>query len=106
MAVNVLTRAKTKAFQLWIKSIIGEEPAAIEYADHIEIDFTPAQVQKFKDYLHGQVRGSFVPTDKPPPDVQIRFGKVLIPWSIETLAPLLAGSYGLGWLSKALLSKK
>jgi len=106
MAVSLIDRGKAVLFQQWIKSIIGQTPPMYEYEDHIEIDFTPEQIQLIKDYLNRQVRGAFMPSDAPPPKVQIRFGKFLIPWSIENAVPFLAASFGLGYLTKHVIGGK
>ena len=106
MAVSLIDRAKATLAAKWVESVIGQQPPVIDHGDYLEVDFTPEQIQLFKNYLNNQVRGAFTATNKKPPTVQIRFGKILIPWSIENLAPFFIGSFGLGYLTKYLTGGK
>jgi len=109
MSISLADYAKAKAFTLWVKSIIGKEPEIINVNEqYLEIDFKPDEIEAFKSYLDRQVGGLLVPkpTDQTPPTVQIRFGKILVPWSIQYLLPAIAGVFGLGYLTGNLINKK
>lgn len=104
MAVTPLTWVKAKALTAWVKSAIGEEPTIRQYGnEYLEVDFTQAQQDKLKAYLNSQVVGLFSDKTKEPPDLQVRFGKVLVPWATAYLAPVFAGVFGMGWMARAFL---
>lgn len=104
MAVTPLTWVKAKALQAWVKSAIGEAPTIKQYGDqYLEIDFTPEQQQALREYLNVQVSGIFGDKSRPAPDLQVRFGKVLIPWATQYLAPIFAGVFAMGWMGRAII---
>lgn len=103
MAVSPFTLAKAKAISLGIRGMIGEEPAIITYDDYVEIDFTEEQRRKLIAYFDTHVQKLFRggPTDAP--ELQVRFGKVLIPWGVRYLAPVMFGVFAMGFMSRAVL---
>lgn len=106
MAVTPLTLAKAEAFRIWVKSIIGEKPQLNVYEDYVEVDFTDEQRNKMITYLDKQVARTYRPSDEPPPDLQIRFGKVLVPWSIKYMAPAMLGIFALGYIANTATKKR
>lgn len=103
MAVSPITLAKAKAIQIGIRNMIGEEPALSVYDTFAEIDFTEEQARKFREYLDSHVRKLFRDRAVTPPELQIRFGKVLIPWGVSYLLPVLVASFAAGFMSNTII---
>lgn len=105
MSVTPLTWIKAKALTAWINSAIGETPEIKQYGNqYLEVTFTEQQQAKLKQYLNTQVVGIFADkTGKEAPDLQVRFGAVLIPWATQYLAPIFAGVFAMGWMGRAIL---
>lgn len=107
MAVTPVTWIKAKALTAWVKSAIGQEPTIQQFGnEYLEIDFTPEQQQLLRDYFNRQVRGLFADKTAEAPDLQVRFGKVLIPWATQYLAPIFAGVFAMGWMGRTIIKGK
>lgn len=103
MAVTLATRAKARAISLGINAMIGSQPEIVEYGDqYIEVRLNDAQKAALIDYLDRQV-GKLFRGPQEPPDLQVRLGDVLLPWSLRYLGPALIGSAALGWIGNNLL---
>jgi len=109
MSISALDFAKAKAFTMWVKNIIGSEPAIINVNDQfLEIDFTEAEITAMKKWLDNQVGGLLKPrpVNVAPPTVQIKLGKIIVPWSVQYLFPIIAGVFGIGYLTGNFLTRR
>ena len=97
--------AKAKAFSLWVKNVIGEEPLLYIYDDFIEVKFTEEQQQKMIAWLDTQVGGMFQ-KEKAPATLKINFNDVLIPWSTRYMLPAMIGVFALGYISRSIIGTR
>lgn len=97
--------AKANAFAISMHKITGHKPLVTDYGEYVEVSFPDDVRSGTIEYLDRTVSGIFqklfkpVPTDEELPDVQIRFGEVIIPWSIRYLAPAMVGLLALGYFA-------
>ena len=103
MGVSPITLAKAKAIALGIKGMIGEEPSIYTYDTYVEIDFSPQQQKKLIAYLDTQVKRLFGDAQAAAPELQVRFGKVLIPWGVRYLLPVGVVLFGAGFMSNSIV---
>lgn len=104
MAVGPVTWAQAVGIQTLIYKLIGERPEIIDYnGQYLEIDFTDAQKDKLITWLDTQVQRPFAQTPRAAPDLQVRIGKVLVPWSVKYLVPIFGGVFLMGMMSNAIL---
>ena len=106
MAVSPMTLVKAEAFRTWIKSLIGEKPELVVYQDYAEIKWTDEQRAKLMALLDDRVKRLFRPSDQAAPELQIRFGKVLVPWSVRYIVPAALGVFALGAMTNAAARKR
>lgn len=102
-SVTLTDIAKAKAFALWAKSAIGYEPTITNYDnEYLEIDFSKTEIKAWTKYFDGLILKGLKPSPPGtvPPAVQIRFGKVLIPWASRYIIALLVGGFIIGRISK------
>jgi hypothetical protein len=102
--------AKAQAFAIAMYKLSGVAPDVQIYDDYVEVSWSDAQRREFVGYLDRQIltgaRRLFQPTeilDEPPPDVQIRWGDVIIPWSIRYTLPAMVAVFLAGYVARGLL---
>jgi len=101
--ITVLDYAKAKAFTLWAGHATGIEPEIINVDNkYLEIDFNKQEIQAWGKYLDQSIFKALkpAPPGTEPPTIQIRFGKVLLPWASRYIIALLIGGVIIGRLSK------
>lgn len=104
MAVSPVTWAQAVGIQALIYKLIGERPEIVDYnGQYLEIDFTEQQKDKLISWLDTQVLRPFDRAPQAAPDLQVRIGKVLVPWSVKYLVPIFGGVFLMGMLSNAIL---
>ncbi len=108
MPLSIIDKAKNALVIKLIEQLMGEPPIVHYYPDYTEIDFSDNQVVKGKNFLDSQIISALKPkpTNAPLPKLQIRIGKIIVPWSMERGMPILAGSFGLGYLTKKFTGRK
>lgn len=91
---------KAKAFALWVKSAIGEEPGIFinDDPDLVEIQWSVDQRDKMIAFLDKQV------WDRQPSVVHLNIDKVLLPWALRYLVPGAAATFVAGMASKGIHS--
>ena len=114
MAVDPQTYLKAKAFTLWIKQTIGEEPDIVRKVaqlpdgsqhEYLNVEFTESQRLDMIRWMDGQL-GGFLQSDKEPGDLQIDFGGVLVPWSMRYVIPLSLGLLAVGYVGRSLIGRR
>jgi hypothetical protein len=103
MAIDPVTLIKAQAIAAGIKGMIGESPEIQVYDDYAEIVFTETQRRALIAYLDSQVQKLFGPRTAPAPQLQVRLGSVLIPWSVRYLAPVAVALFLMGFMSNAII---
>jgi len=113
MAVNIGTIAKATAFVSWVEAVTGSRPEiarrAVELADgsiheYIEVVFNDQQKSALIAYLDNSVGGMF-DTQRPPTDLQLNLGEVIIPWSSRYLIPAFLAAAGIGFIGGRFLRR-
>jgi len=97
MAINPVDVAKAKAFSLFVKNIIGEEPTMLVTDNRVEITFSEDQKNKLISWLDQQVGGVF--GKKQESGLFINFGDVLFPWAIRYIVPTAGAVFVTGYLT-------
>jgi hypothetical protein len=107
LAERAVETTKATLFANWVETTIGTRPQVIQYEDFVEVTFSPEQQQEMKGWLDQQVGRMFTsrPIDAEPPSLQIRFGDILVPWSIQYLAPAFFVTFFAGWFGRGILRK-
>ena len=99
------TYAKAKAFTLWIKNIIGEEPEIYVYDGNVEIRYTDLQKRKMQSWLDDQI-GGILDIEKEPKALNLNLGEILAPWSFKYMIPAMGAVFSLGYVTKSLLRSR
>lgn len=100
--------AKAKAFAVSMQKITGHEPKVTVYDDYVEVAWDEASRAGTIAYLDKTVQTAFgrlfssTPTDAAPPDVQIRFGDVILPWSLRYVIPILLMAFAAGYATRSI----
>lgn len=114
MAIEPTTYLKARAFALWVRHVTGTEPAIVEKSatlpdgsthEYLEVEFTPEQRSAMIAWLDGQV-GGLLESDRPPRDLQIDFGGIMLPWSMRYLLPVGLGLVALGYVGRYLTERR
>lgn len=111
--ITTATILKAEAFATWVERTIGSRPRIVEKIatlptgeehEYIDIVFSPEQRQQLIRWLDDQLGGA-LQTDRPPQDIQINLGGVLLPWSMRYLLPAGVGLFGLGWIGRGVIRR-
>lgn len=95
---------KAEGIAIALGSMIGSRPAVVNiYDQYLEIQFSDQQRRAFMDYLDARVDPLFGGQQQPAPTIQIKWGDVLIPWSVKYLAPAILAVFAMGFMSNAIL---
>lgn len=104
MAVGPADILKAQGIAVAIGSMIGSRPAVVNIdGQYLEIQFSEAQKAAFIEYLDQRVQPMFSGQPRPAPTIQVKWGDVLIPWSIKYLAPAILAVFAMGFMSNAIL---
>lgn len=96
---NPVDVAKAKAFSLWVKNVIGEEPQIITSDEgYVEVNFTPEQREALMHWLDSQVSQMWTPGT--PHGLKINFGQVLFPWALRYVIPTAGAVFLAGYLTQ------
>ena len=100
--VTITDIAKAKAFALWAKSTIGIEPKIVNVNEqYLEIDFTQPEVKAWEKYFDKVLFSALRPDPNAEVStVQIRFGKILVPWATRYLVAIVIAGIVIGRLTK------
>lgn len=98
---SVGTLIKARAIAASFKQVTGVNPELMQYNDgSVELVFNDEQQKQIREYLDNQVRKKFTHSDDQPPKIIIKWGDILIPWSLKFAVPSLLGAFGLGYAAK------
>jgi len=102
---DLTTYAKAKAFTLWIKNIIGEEPEIYVAEGRVEVRYTDLQKRKIQSWLDDQI-GGILDIEKEPKLLELNLGEILAPWSFKYMIPAMGAVFSLGYIAKSLLKPR
>jgi len=107
MAVTPGDVLKAQAIAIGLGKMIGSTPAVVNVdGQYLEIQFSEAQKRAFIDYLDARVTPLYGGGAQPAPTIQVRWGDVLVPWSVKYLAPAILAVFAMGFLSSSILSPR
>jgi len=107
MAITPGDYIKAQAMAMTIGNMIGSTPAVVNVdGQYLEIQFTDAQKRAFIEYLDRAVRPLWSNEPRPAPTVQVRWGDVLVPWSVKYLAPAILAVFAAGYLTNAVFDPR
>lgn len=95
---------KAEAIAVALGAMIGSRPAVVNVDDqYLEVRFSDAQREQFIRYLDQRVQPLYSGKPQAAPAVQVRWGDVLVPWSVKYLAPAILAVFAMGFLSNSVL---
>lgn len=104
MAIGIGDFVKAEAMAIAIGNMIGSRPAVRNINDqYLEIQFSDEQKAAFIQYLDKAVNPLFSQEPRPAPTIQVRWGDVLVPWSVKYLAPAIVAVFAMGFMSNAIM---
>lgn len=107
MAVTLADIAKAEGIAIAIGAMIGSRPAVVNIDNqYLEIQFTQEQKDLFIAYLDARVDPLFSREPRPAPTIQIRWGDILVPWSIKYLAPAIVAVFAMGYMTNSIFSPR
>ena len=107
MPVKPTDILKAEGIAIAIGSMIGSRPAVVNIDNqYLEITFTEEQKRAFIEYLDSRVDPLFSRAPRPAPTIQVRWGDVLVPWSVKYLAPAILAVFVMGYMSSAIFSPR
>ena len=98
--------SRATAFAIGMERVTGVRPQVDIYDNYVEVWWPAERAAETISYLDRQIGGVIgraiqgEPTSDDPPDVQIRFGQVILPWSLRYVIPILAAAFLAGRISK------
>lgn len=104
MAVTAPDIIKAEAIAMAIGTMIGSRPAVRNVnGQYLEITFSDAQKAAFIEYLDQRVTPLYSGQPQPAPTIQVRWGDVLVPWSVKYLAPAILAVFAMGFMTNAIM---
>lgn len=103
MSVSLGSKLQAQAFAVFIGNVLGEQPILNEYDNYIEIEFTPGNKAVFDKMMNDQLFNSIRPgavTSENPPEIQIKFGDLILPWAMKYVIPAIGLSFFAGRFTK------
>lgn len=95
---------KAEAIAVALGAMIGSRPAVVNVDDqYLEVRFSEEQKRRFIAYLDQRVRPLYSGQPQAAPTVQVRWGDVLVPWSVRYLAPAILAVFAMGFISNSVL---
>lgn len=100
MAVTTGDILKAEGIAIALGTMIGSRPAVVNIdGQYLEIQFSEEQKATFIEYLDQRVAPLYGGAPRPAPTIQVKWGDVLVPWSVKYLAPAILAVFAMGFLS-------
>jgi hypothetical protein len=98
---------KAEGIAIALGTMIGSRPAVVNIdGQYLEIQFSEDQKRAFMAYLDQRVDPLFSNQPRPAPTIQVRWGDVLVPWSIKYLAPAIVAVFAMGYMTNMVFNPR